>query len=626
VTGPQWKRDGAHLGVESDGVSKWPPAIDVYEALAEGRERDGIPAAGSGAGRGLTASSIPLVVRAVLRHGGVPSFNLIGAGGSATFELPVSCLLHDHVVLESTWHPLDCESRDEVAALLPKGVEPGPIKSLRLYALLSRAAATGGPVEEIGDPSTALDSTVFLPEAVVGPRNVRATLYPYQRDGWRWLQFSRTERLGGLLGDEMGLGKTLQVIALLCDPGPEKLVPALVIAPGSVLENWRREIAKFAPHLRVLKHHGPLRTGRFVELMQFDVIVTSYETAARDGGMMGMIEWPIVVLDEAQWIRNPNADRTKAVKRLRRQVGFAVTGTPVENRLTDFWSIMDFAVPGHLGDQSEFERLYGNDVDGAIRLERVVTPLMLRRRVADVAGDLPARIDIPVAIELSEDESRAYEVIRRRIEAEYGAAANLVAIGQLRMFCAHPELAGADGMGFSKFARLGEILEEIFASGEKAIIFTSFNEMADRIRRMIDAEFGVFTGCINGSVAIDDRQPLIDAFSCVTGGAALILNPRAGGAGLNITAANHVIHYNLEWNPALEDQASARAHRRGQTRPVTVHRLFCAGTVEEVVNDRLAAKRELAGAAVVGISGRDDDYAELARALAISPVKHGVPA
>jgi SNF2 family DNA or RNA helicase len=249
---------------------------------------------------------------------------------------------------------------------------------------------------------------------------------------------------------------------------------------------------------------------------------------------------------------------------------------------------------------------------------------MLRRRVAEVASDLPQRIDIPQILELDDEEAAAYEAERDRIIEEYGAAATLVALTSLRQFCAHPTLidgaaATADPMSFSKFRRLDGLVEEIFAHGEKVIIFTSFTAMATMIARHIDKRFGAFVGVIDGRLPIDDRQPLIDTFGVVRGGAALVLNPKAGGSGLNITAANHVIHYNPEWNPALEDQASARAHRRGQTRPVTVHRLLVADTVEDVVNDRLSRKRILSNTAVVGVEGKQDDYADIVAALSRSP-------
>ena len=467
---------------------------------------------------------------------------------------------------------------------------------------------------------------VFAPHDERAPNGVKATLYPYQLDGWRWLKFLMAEGVGGLLADEMGLGKTLQIISALSDAGTGRLSPALIVAPGSLLENWKREIGKFAPHLTVLKHHGPLRTGRPADLEGWDVVITSYDSAVGDNSLLNMIHWKVVVLDEAQFIRNPDAQRTKAVKRLPRDAGLAVTGTPVENRLLDLWSIMDFVLPGHLGDVKSFEAQFSDDQGGAAALEPLVSPLMLRRRVADVAKDLPPRIDIPQVLELDDAEAAAYDEERERISREYGAAATLVALTSLRRFCAHPALmtgdaAIADPMSFSKFRRLDEIVEEIFAGREKVIVFTSFTAMADMIARHVERRFQTFVGTIDGRLAIDERQPFIDRFSAFAGPAALVLNPKAGGAGLNITAANHVIHYNPEWNPALEDQASARAHRRGQTRPVTVHRLLVANTVEDVVDERLTRKRQISGAAIIGVEGRDDDYGDIVTALTRSPSK-----
>jgi SNF2 family DNA or RNA helicase len=433
-----------------------------------------------------------------------------------------------------------------------------------------------------------------------------------------------SEGLGGLLADEMGLGKTLQVIAAIADPIKTLGTPILVIAPGSLLENWIREFRKFAPQLQTLKHHGFDRTGRPADLANFDVVVTSYDTVIRDNSLFMMITWAAIVCDEAQYIRNPESLRARSVKKLRRNAAIAVTGTPVENRLTDLWSIMDFILPDYLGTLEKFQKDYPDDYDGAARIEHVASPVMLRRRISEVAQDLPERIDIPQIVELCDAEVRTYDNIRAQILSEYGASATLVALTKLRMFCAHPWIVDGTQRGgelteFEKYARLIDILEEIFAAREKVILFTAYTAMTDLIVADIPQRFTVFTGAIDGRLPIDDRQPLIDKFSAIQGPALLVLNPRAGGAGLNITAANHVIHYTLEWNPALEDQASARAHRRGQTRPVTVHRLFCAGTVEEVINDRLSRKRTIADAAVVGIRGEIGDYGDIIAALQKTP-------
>lgn len=289
---------------------------------------------------------------------------------------------------------------------------------------------------------------------------------------------------------------------------------------------------------------------------------------------------------------------------------------------------MDFVLPGYLGSLNAFSDKYDNDVEAAASIEPLISPLMLRRRVSEVAGDLPERIDIPEIIELSEAEAQEYDRIRRSLLDEYGKSATLVTLTKLRQFCAHPGLLLDHDpeklpQEFVKFARLMEIAEEVIQCGDKAIIFTSYTNMADRISTAVRDQFRAFAEVLDGRTPIDDRQPLIDRFSEEEGPGVLVLNPRAGGAGLNITAATHVIHYNLEWNPALEDQGSARAHRRGQTRPVMVRRLICRGTVEEIVEDRVQRKRRITEAAVVGISGTGEEYADLMAALTQSPMRGG---
>lgn len=621
-----WEIRGNELWlVDPAGHARIPNADEVYMALVERRPaEDWVPAGCDG----LRASRYPLmpVISISQDETGTPVYSISASSRGVTLQLQTADLERGHHVADGVWYPVDSASAGEVLELLrTAGATTGPAQSLKGFLAIRKAAAQGGAVED-GLAEVPISPLAFAPAADDVPAGVDATLYPYQLSGWRWLKFLLAEGLGGLLADEMGLGKTLQIISALSDSGGASIAPALIIAPGSLLENWRRELAKFAPHLKVLKHNGPLRTGRPADLQGYDVVITSYDNAVGDNSLFNMIHWKAVILDEAQNIRNPDAKRSKAVKRLRRDAGLAVTGTPVENRLLDMWSIMDFVLPGHLGDAKAFEADYPDDTDGAARLEPQVSPLMLRRRVADVAQDLPPRIDIPQVLELDEAEAAAYDAERDRIAAEYGAAATLVALTSLRRFCAHPALmdgsaASVDPMSFSKFRRLDEILEEIFAKGEKVIVFTSFTAMADMIARHVEDRFGAFAGVIDGRLPIDDRQPLIDRFSAIQEGAALVLNPKAGGAGLNITAANHVIHYNPEWNPALEDQASARAYRRGQTLPVTVHRLLVADTVEDVVDERLTRKRELSDTAVIGVEGKADDYGDIVAALSRSPSK-----
>jgi SNF2 family DNA or RNA helicase len=252
---------------------------------------------------------------------------------------------------------------------------------------------------------------------------------------------------------------------------------------------------------------------------------------------------------------------------------------------------------------------------------------MLRRLVSEVARDLPERIVISQAVNLTEAESNAYETVRLNTLAEYGGAAALVALNRLRMFSAHPMLledtpASLDAvLSFSKTKRLFEIVDEVFSRRQKVLVFTSYNRMADAIVRVVRERYGFYGDVINGSTPVEDRQRVVDSFSEHIGPGLLALNPRAAGAGLNITAATHVVHYNLEWNPAVEDQASARAHRRGQDRPVTIHRLFCADSVEEVVNERLDRKRGLASTAVVGVEGSEEDRKDIIRAMQLTPLR-----
>ena len=245
--------------------------------------------------------------------------------------------------------------------------------------------------------------------------------------------------------------------------------------------------------------------------------------------------------------------------------------------------------------------------------------------MSDVAADLPHRIQIPQALELDCAQAEAYDAIRQAIIDEYEGRATLVALMRLRMFCTHPSLLGDaasdPAADCGKYCRLTEILEEIFSNAEKAVLFTSFNAMSDIAVTDISRRFGVYVSNIDGRTPMGDRQLIVDTFSKGVGGALLVLNPRAAGTGLNITAANHVIHYNLEWNPAVEDQASSRVYRRGQKRPVTVHRLFYINTVEEIINERLARKRNLAKTAVVGQDGGGDGLEDIMRALMKSPIR-----
>jgi len=610
--------------------SQWFPATadQVYTSIIEQLSAwDDLPSGRHGAASDLSFSRYPvdavLVLHASKDARPALCFEARTQSGQA-FPLSAEAVRHGHVVHEGTWHPVSPSDTDSIATLLSNlGLDPAaPVPAtLRQCLALRRAATNGEPVVDQLCDEILLNLSSSDHDA--RPKGIAASLYPYQIRGWQWLRFIISEEAGGLLADEMGLGKTLQIICALRDhgSGPSR-AGSLVVAPSSLLENWVREIAKFCPNLHAVKHHGPDRTGSPAELLRADVVVTSYETATLDLPVFRMIQWHTVVLDEAQNIRNPHTRRAKAVKRLRRQVSFAVTGTPVENSLRDLWSIMDFILPGYLGELSAFEARFGDNDADASSLEPLVSPVILRRRVQEVAKDLPPRIDIPEILELNEGEAVAYDRVRAAVQREYGPAATLVSLTRLRQFCAHPALLdeGTHFGEYSKFQRLEALLGEIFSRSDKVLVFTAFTPMADRIVTMAQRDFAVPSATIDGRLAIADRQPLIDRFSAHKGPAILVLNPRAGGTGLNISAANHVILYNPEWNPAIEDQAAARSYRRGQERPVTVRRLIVANTVEEVIDERLQRKREVADTAIVGVRGKRDDYRDIMEALKRSPI------
>ena len=460
------------------------------------------------------------------------------------------------------------------------------------------------------------------------PQGLQANLYPYQLSGSKWLEFMTTQRCGCILGDEMGLGKTLQIIAVmgkLKNANPN--VHCLVVCPVSLLENWRREIEKFYPSLSTYIHYGPKRTGDYRVLLEYDVTIMAFSGALTDGGMLTMIEWDLLVVDEAQIIKNHQAKRTKALKSINCDVPIAVTGTPFENHMTDVWSLIDFVLPGFLGNLSQFERSFPDDIDSASRLEKLITPLLLRRRVKDVAKDLPERIDIPQPLIMTPAEAMLYEGCRTAEDdsMEELKSMQLAKIQKLRTFCTHPcvyqpNYMETDPTSLStKYERLVEILDEIFESGEKVIVFTSFRLMIEMLTKDIHDRYGVYTNFIDGTTVAQERQKIVDEFSAVEGPGALMLNPKAAGAGLNITCANHVIHYNLEWNPAVEDQASARAYRKGQDKTVFVHRLYYVNTIEEIINEKIENKRLLSGKAIVGNNGGLTDQEYLIKALQVSP-------
>ena len=628
----RWELVGNHLAVRhQDGSLTIPSADEIYRVIMEQESMDGIPSPDdSSVITRLTFSKLPLrpeiIIEADIKVDSSLRIRIQAVGRDVA--IPVSgCLdkIPDHLIENNIWYPFVPNSLDEIRETLRDAsiAEAGPI-SLKNYLNLLKISGRSSIITDqsvgVVNARSTRASSDFAPEP-----SFTGTLLPYQMDGLRWLTVMAQEGVGGILADEMGLGKTVQIIALFSTKRSRDRIPSLVVAPGTILENWRREIERFSPSLNILVHRGSNRTGFPNVLQNNDIVIVSYDTLIRDTSLFKGIKWNIVVLDEAQAIKNPDTKRARAVKRISRLVGVAVTGTPIENRLRDLWSLTDFILPGLLGDQSSFESKYLDDNESAAAIEPVISPIILRRRIGEVANDLPDLIDIPQALELDPANAIRYESIRCQIIEKHATHATLAALMRLRMFCAHPWLTSRHGtdptIESTKYLRLTEILGEVILACEKVIIFVSFRDMSDIMVADIENRFSIPTAHIDGRIHVTDRQLRIDQFSAILGSAVLILNPRAAGTGLNITAANHVIHYNLEWNPAVVDQATARCYRRGATRPVTVHRLFYVNTIEEIMAERLERKRELATQAVVGTDGAGDNTDDILAALRRSPMR-----
>lgn len=633
---PKWEVRGLSLGIKFPGGEfRIPRASQIYASIFTGKplpgEFEGVDSLQSE----LTEIRFSRIGTCIELHftrsdKGVVRCSAITNKGGRYYDV-TSQLVDgvDHAVCDNNWIYLT-ENFEQARSFVSEcGISDVSKVSYASYlkALRKAPECPSVPVKSevhLGDSVAHESSKTELPAAL------KAKLYPYQEDGFFWLKFVTDENCGCILGDEMGLGKTLQVITLLLDRCGVGTGPSLVVAPVSLLENWRREIIKFAPSLRVLVHHGPRRTGSYKELLSYDVVVVSYSAITTDSSLLCSVNWDLLVADEAQNIKSPYASRTKYIKIIPRRSTIAVSGTPFENHMSDIWSVVDFVLPNFLGKLADFKREYPDTIEGADKIEPLLSPLMIRRLVKDVAKDLPKKVEIPVPLVMTAEEATIYEGERNRIVSSINSDNTMFAeLSGLRMHCTHPSLTsakwGIDPLGCcTKYSRLCEILSEIKSQYEKVILFTSFTGMCDLLAKDIPNRLGIPVSVINGSTPAVTRQPIVDAFSALPGCALLVLNPRAAATGLNITAANHVIHYNLEWNPALEDQASARAYRRGQSKTVFVHRLFYVNTVEEFVNDKIRSKRALTAAAVVGNIGDSTSRQDYLDALAYSTLKEGV--
>ena len=440
------------------------------------------------------------------------------------------------------------------------------------------------------------------------PRGLVADLRPYQKEGFDFLCHLTEMRLGGILADDMGLGKTLQTLiwlAWLKARNPKNPQPALVICPASVLHNWRREAEKFVPHMKVLVlQSGATRHALRKQIPQHDIIVTNYALLRRDLEELNKFDFGALVLDEAQFIKNPAAQVTQSVKQLRADRRLALTGTPLENRLLDLWSITDFIQPGYLGTQEHFHETYdpkpGAESEEAVSVQRIarrrlsakLRPLLLRRLKKQVAKDLPDRIEQRRDCELGEDHRKLYlaELRRSREQVmqavkEKGLAKSkmhvLAALTRLRQICCHPQLVGSD-VASGKTETLFELLDTLVAEGQKVLVFSQFVQML-KILEADCAKRGIPTHLLTGETK--QRQEVVNAFQADNQAGVFLLSLRAAGTGLNLTNASYVVLYDPWWNPAVEAQAIDRSHRIGQTRTVNAYRLIAPGTVEEKIWD-----------------------------------------
>lgn len=450
------------------------------------------------------------------------------------------------------------------------------------------------------------------------PPEFAATLRPYQQRGLSWLAFLSSLGLGSCLADDMGLGKTVQLLALESaqrhdEPGAG---PTLLLCPMSLVGNWQREAAKFAPALRVYAHHGPARlrgAALSEQLADTDVVVSTYATVTRDIDELAEFEWNRVVLDEAQAVKNSLSRGAKAVRRLEAGHRVALTGTPVENRLAELWSIMDFLNPGLLGSSQTFRTRYAIPVEKygqtepAERLRRITRPYILRRLKTDptIIDDLPAKIEIKQYCRLTVEQASLYRSVvdemMAKIESTDGIERRgnvLAAMAKLKQVCNHPAQLLHDrspvGARSGKVIRLEEILEEILAEGDRVLCFTQFTEFAEMLVPHLAARFGQDVLYLHGGTPKQRRDEMVERFQSGSGPPIFLLSLKAGGTGLNLTAANHVVHLDRWWNPAVENQATDRAFRIGQRRNVQVRKFICTGTLEERIDDLIEEKKALA--------------------------------
>ncbi len=530
------------------------------------------------------------------------------------------------VRVRGQWVLLDAEEIKDAIARLKR-------KDKRLTGRDALRIALGGPAGEDSMVSAGVEVRGWIADVLARlenrdtieplplPNTFEGELRPYQERGYAWLQFLRHWGLGGCLADDMGLGKTVQTLALILydREKSEDRTPVLLVCPTSVIGNWQREAVRFTPGLAIMAHHGGAR-GRGAALrkkaFKHDVVITSYALLQRDIAALEAVSWKGVILDEAQYIKNSATKQARAARGLSAGYRIALTGTPVENNVGDLWSIMEFLNPGLLGSQTDFKRRFflpiqtNSDAQAIERLKTLTGPFILRRLKSDrtIIDDLPEKMEMKVYCNLTREQGSLYAaVVDEAMEALTAAdgiqrkGVVLATLSKLKQVCNHPAQFLGDNSALpgrsGKLARLVEMLEEVLAAGDRALVFTQFTEMGEIIKSHLQETFGEEVLFLHGGVTKTKRDRMVESFQ---GGAAsvFLLSLKAGGTGLNLTAANHVFHFDRWWNPAVENQATDRAFRIGQTRRVQVHKFLCLGTLEEKIDEMIERKQAVASAVV----------------------------
>jgi SNF2 family DNA or RNA helicase len=544
------------------------------------------------------------------------------------------------VQFRGQWIELDQDKMQQMLAFWKTHQQENPELSLLEFLKLT-ASGDDDELEVACDHQDALATMLaklgnkqqFQP--IEDPATFQGKLRKYQQRGVAWMQYLEQLGLNGCLADDMGLGKTVQVIARLlqerefAESHGQRLPPTLLIAPTSVIGNWFHEIHKFAPQIKAIVHHGTDRaqvTKTFKKACRdHDIIITSFALARKDAKLFNEIQWHRIVLDEAQNIKNPKAALTKAILKFSAPHRLALTGTPIENRLLDLWSIFNFLNPGYLGTQAQFRRSFelpiqkNNNPRSATTLKKLVEPFILRRVKTDqsIIKDLPDKVEQKLFCNLTKEQASLYEAVVKDVETQLQAVEGiqrkgliLATLTKLKQVCNHPMQFLQDGSEFTaarshKLTRLTEMVEEAMAEGDSLLVFTQFTELGAALAKYLRQSCHYNTYYLHGGTARKQREAMITEFqNPETEPSVFVLSLKAGGVGITLTKANHVFHFDRWWNPSVEDQATDRAFRIGQKKNVFVHKFVAIGTLEERIDEMIEDKKKLAGSVV----GADESW------------------